>query len=122
FRPITKWNTRLEVASVIAEAVRKAFKVAETEKPGACHLELPEDVAEETVDAGAAPLATGRPRRPSPDRPALRRAAELIDRARNPLILAGDGDIRGEEWGAPRGVQGRGGIRGEGALITTGYI
>ena len=95
FRPITKWNTRLEVASVIAEAVRKAFKVAETEKPGACHLELPEDVAEETVDAGAAPLATSRPRRPSPDRPALRRAAELIDRARNPLIFAGNGVIRG---------------------------
>src|SRR5256886_10742800 len=89
FRPITKWNTRLEVASVVAEAVRKAFKVAETEKPGACHLELPEDVAEETVDAGAAPLATSPPRRPSPDRPPLRRAAGLTDHARNPPIFAG---------------------------------
>src|SRR5467141_4119274 len=47
FQPLTKWNTRLALASVIPEAVRKAFKVAETEKPGACHLELPEDVADE---------------------------------------------------------------------------
>jgi len=122
FRPITKWNTRLEVASVVAEAVRKAFKVAETEKPGACHLELPEDVAEETVDAGAAPLATSRPRRPSPDRPALRRAAELIDRARNPLIFAGNGVIRGKASGALREFAGRTGIPVANTFMAKGCI
>src|SRR5216684_9106413 len=122
FRPITKWNTRLEVASVVAEAVRKAFKVAETEKPGACHLELPEDVAEETVDAGAAPLATSRPRRPSPDRPALRRAAELIDRARNPLIFAGNGVIRGKASVALREFAGRTGIPVANTFMAKGCI
>lgn len=110
FRPITKWNTRLEVASVIPEAVRKAFKLAETEKPGACHLELPEDVADEDVPPTSSPLSTERPRRPSPDRPALRRAAELIDRARNPLIFAGNGIIRGKASGALREFAGRTGI------------
>ena len=110
FRPITKWNTRLEIASIIPEAVRKAFKVAEAEKPGACHLELPEDVAEETVDDGSVPLATIRPRRPSPDRPALRRAAELIDRAKNPLLFAGNGVIRGKASTALREFAGRTGI------------
>ncbi|HEY7648026.1 MAG TPA: acetolactate synthase large subunit [Methylomirabilota bacterium] len=109
FRPITKWNTRLAIADVIPEAVRKAFKVAETEKPGACHLELPEDVADETA-ASAAPLSTERPRRPSPDRPALRRAAELIDRARHPLIFAGNGVIRGQASLALREFAGRSGI------------
>jgi len=95
FRPITKWNSRIEVGRVIPEVVRKAFKLAQTEKPGACHLELPEDVADESVEATAQPLSTERPRRPSPDRPALRQAAELIDRARRPLIFAGNGVIRG---------------------------
>ncbi|MGH7309780.1 MAG: acetolactate synthase large subunit [Candidatus Rokuibacteriota bacterium] len=110
FRPITKWNTRLEIGEVIPEAVRKAFKVAETEKPGACHLELPEDVADEAVTSMAAPLSTERPRRPSPDRQALRRAAGLIDRARNPLIFAGNGVIRGQASLALREFAGRTGI------------
>src|SRR3989440_8529339 len=43
-RPITKWNARVNSPDVIPEVVRKAFKVAESEKPGATHLELPEDV------------------------------------------------------------------------------
>ena len=47
FKPITKWNTRIGQADIVAEAVRKAFKTAESEKPGATHLELPEDVAEQ---------------------------------------------------------------------------
>jgi acetolactate synthase-1/2/3 large subunit len=110
FRPITKWNARLELASVISEAVRKAFKVAEAEKPGACHLELPEDVADETVDSASVPLSTVRPRRPSPDRPALRHAAELIDRAKTPLIFAGNGVIRGKAATALREFAGRTGI------------
>ena len=45
FRRITKWNTQIKSETTIAEAVRKAFKVAQTEKPGATHLELPEDIA-----------------------------------------------------------------------------
>src|SRR6266851_5686574 len=49
-RPLTKWNTRAEMPVVIPEVIRKAFKIAETEKPGACHVEVPEDVAEELVE------------------------------------------------------------------------
>ena len=69
FRPLTKWNTRVEMASVIPEVIRKAFKLAESEKPGACHIEVPEDVAGEATDG--VPLSTERARRPSPDRQAL---------------------------------------------------
>jgi acetolactate synthase I/II/III large subunit len=110
FRPITKWNARLEVAAVVPEAMRKAFKVAEAEKPGVCHVELPEDVAEEAVREASEPLATGRPRRPSPDRQALQRAAELIDRARSPLLFAGNGVIRGKASQALRELAGRTGM------------
>ncbi len=109
-RPITKWNARIELASVIPEAVRKAFKVAQTEKPGACLLELPEDLADEKVPAGAMPLSAERPRRPSPDRSALRRAAGLIDRANSPLIFAGNGVIRGKASHALCAFAGRTGI------------
>src|SRR5690349_22072380 len=43
-RPITKWNAQLTDPAIIPEVVRKAFKIAESEKPGATHIELPEDV------------------------------------------------------------------------------
>jgi acetolactate synthase I/II/III large subunit len=94
FRPLTKWNTRVETAAVIPEVIRKAFKLAESEKPGACHIEVPEDVAREATDG--TPLSTERARRPSPDRQSLETAARLIDAASFPLIFAGNGVIRGQ--------------------------
>lgn len=108
FRSITKWNTRVEVGAVIPEVVRKAFKIAQAEKPGACHLELPEDVAGETVTGTA--LSTARPRRPSPDRPSLHATAKLIEEASFPLILAGNGVIRGRADHALRKLSERVGI------------
>src|SRR5215468_5549394 len=93
FRPLTKWNTRIETAGVIPEVIRKAFKLAASEKPGACHIEVPEDLARESTDG--APLSTERARRPSPDRQALETAARLIEAAAFPLIFAGNGVIRG---------------------------
>src|SRR3989442_1443501 len=93
-RPLTKWNTRVETGAVIPEIIRKAFKVAESEKPGACHVEVPEDVAEESADGAA--LSAERIRRPSPDHSALQTAARLIEAASFPLIFAGNGVIRGQ--------------------------
>jgi len=91
--PLTKWNSRVETGAIIPEVVRKAFKLSQEEKPGACLIELPEDVAE--AEAEGEPLRVERARRPSPDRPSLTKAAELITQARRPLILAGNGVIRG---------------------------
>jgi acetolactate synthase-1/2/3 large subunit len=107
-RPLTKWNSRIETPAVVAEVVRKAFKLAESEKPGACHVELPEDVAEEKADG--APLSTERARRPSPDRPALLAAARLIEEASFPLIFAGNGVIRGRAARELRALAWRHGI------------
>ena len=92
FRPITKWNGSISDPDVAAEMVRKAFKVAESEKPGATHLELPEDIAKMQTDRK--PLPSIRVRRPDPDRKALADAAALIAGARKPLIIAGNGAIR----------------------------
>jgi acetolactate synthase-1/2/3 large subunit len=78
---------------VIPEVIRKAFKLAESEKPGACHVEVPEDLAKDMTDG--VPLSTERARRPSPDRQSLETAARLIEAASFPLIFAGNGVIRG---------------------------
>ncbi|HXX57430.1 MAG TPA: acetolactate synthase large subunit [Thermodesulfovibrionales bacterium] len=95
FKTVTKWNGRIESPEIIPEMVRKAFKVAETEKPGSVHLELPENVAAMEVDEMyATMIAPIRPRRSSPDRQSLRKAAELIEQARFPVILAGHGVVR----------------------------
>ena len=94
FEPLTKWNSRVERASIIPEIVRKAFKTAQAEKPGACHIELPEDVM--TIEISQEPLSTVRARRPSPDHQSLKTAARLIDESRQPLILAGNGAVRGK--------------------------
>ncbi len=95
FETVTKWNTRVEIPDVVPEVVRKAFKVAETEKPGSVHLELPEDVA--TLKVGRTYQTTIPPiraRRSSPDRHSLRQAAELLEKSSNPVILAGNGVVR----------------------------
>jgi acetolactate synthase I/II/III large subunit len=93
FQPITKFNTRLNSARVIPEVVRKAFKVAEAQKPGPTHIELPEDVMAEDVDGAPLP-ARGPRRRPEPSGDELRAALEVISGATYPVVLAGNGVIR----------------------------
>jgi acetolactate synthase-1/2/3 large subunit len=99
-RPIVKWNARVSTPEIIPEVVRKAFAVAESEKPGATHLELPEDVMQQPL--AAEPLPRHAPVQPEPGGKELQRAADMIDAARNPLALAGNGAIRGHAGRALR--------------------
>jgi len=94
FKPVTKWNTGISSPNVVNEVVRKAFKVAECEKPGATHIELSEDVAKMDVAHHTSPLRPIRVRRPGPDPKAIEQALEMILDAKRPLILAGNGAIR----------------------------
>src|SRR4051812_27239230 len=91
-RPITKWNARITAPEIIPEVVRKAFKVAESEKPGATHLELPEDVM--AMDLDAEPLPRRRRVGPEPAGRELLKAADLIRNGINPVVLAGNGAVR----------------------------
>src|SRR5205807_2627732 len=91
-RPVVKWNARVSSPEIVPEVVRKAFKLAESEKPGATHLELPEDVMAEEVDAS--PLPRRRLVRPEPAARELLKAADAIRNAINPVALAGNGVIR----------------------------
>jgi acetolactate synthase-1/2/3 large subunit len=89
FRPITKWGDMVTVRDAAPEMVRKAFKQAQTERPGATFIVLPEDVAE--LETDAVPLKVNVPRDPSPSQDQVHRAAHVLAQARYPVILAGPG-------------------------------
>ena len=94
FRPITKWNTAVSSPDAVTEIVRKAFKVAEAEKPGATHIELSEDLASMEARKRVEPIEPRRVRRPGPDYKAVAATMDLLRKARRPLIIAGNGAIR----------------------------
>ena len=93
FKPVTKWNARLTSSAIIPEVVRKAFKVAQAQKPGPTHIELPEDVMAATIDAEPLPARTTL-RRPEPSAQELLKAADVIRGAISPVVLAGNGVAR----------------------------
>ena len=92
FAPITKWAHTIWDAGTVPEVVRKAFKTAEAEKPGATLIEFPEDVAKE--ESNEPPMAAVKTRRPGADHKVVQRAVDLIAEAKRPLMLAGNGAIR----------------------------
>ena len=99
FGPVTKWSTRITVAEATPEVVRKAFRLARLEKPGATHIELPEDVAAEEIDMQ--PLEVRRTSYPRAQEAAITRALELIAQSKAPVILAGNGIARRHAAGHP---------------------
>ncbi len=91
-RPITKEATTIVDPGMIPTAIRNAFKLAQAERPGAVHIELPEDVAESETRSDL--QKPGLVRRPAPEPKAIMRAADLIDKAVNPLIILSSGANR----------------------------
>ena len=91
-RPLTKYTRQIVSGALIPSTVREAFRVAEEERPGAVHLELPEDVADEEVDAPLFPK--DRVRRPIAEEKAIDRAVEMIAAAKRPLLVTGAGSNR----------------------------
>jgi acetolactate synthase I/II/III large subunit len=94
FRPITKWAELVPSPHAVPEMIRKAFKIAQTERPGAVYLAIPEDVESAKVDDSLHPLKinTVRPQEPSPSQ--IARAADVIALAKRPIVLAGHGATR----------------------------
>ena len=93
FEPVTKWSETVYNARTIPEIVRKAFKLAQAEKPGATHVELPEDVAKQ--DVAEPPIVPGtKVRRPVADEKSIDAALDMIARAEAPVLLVGNGCAR----------------------------
>jgi acetolactate synthase-1/2/3 large subunit len=91
-KPVTKKTFSIFDPSTIPTVIREAFKTAEAERPGAVHIELPEDVAEEETNARV--QKRGEVRRPAPDAKAVDNAVSLIERAKNPLVIVSSGANR----------------------------
>ena len=96
FDSITKYSSRILTPNVIPEVVRKAFKLAQSEKTGATFIEFPENIAEMEIDD--APLPVLHPVWPEPATERVERAAEIISNAHEPMILAGNGVVRSKAW------------------------
>jgi acetolactate synthase-1/2/3 large subunit len=94
FRPITTWADLVPSPAAVPEMVRRAFKVAETERPGATYLAVPQDVEAMPAPEGTAPLPVNRVRYEDPAPGQVARAAALLGRARRPILLAGHGAAR----------------------------
>ncbi|MEV5753596.1 acetolactate synthase large subunit [Actinoallomurus sp. NPDC052308] len=94
FRPITKWSDMAPTPEALPEMVRKAFKVAQTERPGAVYLAIPEDVEAAEVDPSLKPLPINIVRPEEPSASQVARAADVIALSRQPIILAGHGATR----------------------------
>ena len=91
-RPVTKDSVSIVDPGNIPTILRNAFKLAQAERPGAVHIELPEDVAASATDAQV--QKRGFVRRPAPDGKALMRAAAMINQAKDPLIILSSGANR----------------------------
>jgi len=90
--PLTKFTHQLSGADTIPSKVREAFRLAQHERPGATHLELPEDIAAEETQAHI--IKKSETRRPIADRKSILDAITLIHAAKHPLIMLGAGANR----------------------------
>jgi len=94
FKPISKYSTEILEPEIIPELVRKAFKDAQAEKPGGAFISFPENIAGEEITDETLPLKVQSPVTPDAPDVKIKQAAQIIDEAKFPLIMAGNGVIR----------------------------
>jgi acetolactate synthase-1/2/3 large subunit len=92
FDPISKYSVQIREPEIVPEVVRKAFKVAQAEKPGASFIELPENIAETETQGEPLTVQSAAPPYPTPEK--VSQIAALISEARFPLVMAGNGVVR----------------------------
>jgi len=104
FAPITKWSARLTTADTASDVVRRAVRLATTDRPGAVALSMPADVLNAQVDDdnvyGTPQFMAAPASRTRPDAQAVNRAADLIRAAKLPVIVAGGGVLISRAWDA----------------------
>src|ERR1700721_176398 len=100
FSPITRWADGVPTAQAIPEMVRKAFKLAETERPAAVYLAVPEHIDADEADYDLGPLPRNVVRAEAPSPAQVQRAADVLRTARRPVVLAGHGAARGDATAA----------------------
>ena len=92
FKSVTKWTTSIRNPKTIPEIVRKAVRLATLEKPGAVHIELPEDISK--LNVNAKPLKSFPYRRSIAEDDIIYKVFKLMTEAKSPILIAGNGAIR----------------------------
>lgn len=92
FAPVTKWGRQIVRPGITPEIVRKAFKLAQAEKPGAVHIDLPENIA--AMEVEGQPLRRDSREKTFASYNSINQASIAISKAKNPIIIAGNGVIR----------------------------
>lgn len=100
FSPITRWSDGVPTSRAIPEMIRKAFKVAETERPAAVYLAVPEHIDADETDYDLTPLPRNVVRAEAPSPGQVQRAVEVLRNAKRPVVLAGHGAARGDATAA----------------------
>ncbi len=95
FDPISKYSAEILEPEIVPEVVRKAFKDAEAEKPGGSFISFPENIASAVVEDDNLPLTVQSPVPSIAPQNKIEQAAKLISQAKNPIIMAGNGVVRG---------------------------
>jgi len=93
-RPLTKYTRQISNANTIPAKIREAFRLASEERPGAVHLELPEDIAAEAPSPDTHIFSPSDARRPSASQKSLEIACDMLREAKHPLIMIGAGANR----------------------------
>ena len=96
FAPITRWAAGVPTARAIPEMFRKAFKVAETERPAAVYLAVPEHIDADDADYDLTPLPRNVVRAEAPAPGQVERAVDILRKAKRPVVLAGHGAARAD--------------------------
>src|SRR5918992_6123988 len=94
FKPVTKWAAEMKLPSAVPEMVRKAFKVAQTERPGSCYLGIPQDLEVMSVSQSLQPLLRSQVYDSAPSPLQVSRAAKVLEVAKSSIVLAGHGAAR----------------------------
>ena len=94
FKPATKWADMLLAPGTTAETMRKAFKQAQSERPGAVYVAIPDDIEKAPAPEDARPLKVNVVHDTAPSASQIARAAEVLRAARNPIVMAGHGAAR----------------------------
>lgn len=99
FSPVTKWADLILTPNAAPEMVRKAFKLAQTERPGAVYLGVPEDIEDAFIPSELVPLRVNTPRPDEPSPSQIQRAAAVLNSSARPIVLAGHGAARSQASG-----------------------
>ena len=104
FAPITRWADGIPTARAIPEMIRKAFKLAETERPAAVYLAVPEHIDADDMDYDLTPLPRNVVRAEAPAPGQVQRAADALRGTKRPVVLAGHGAARARRDRRPRAI------------------